>query len=69
MQKNIIGKAVSEDNLKDSPLYQSPLESMLDFTGNIINVNVNGNTETEFSLLANYPSRKMQLLYSINWDE
>ena len=69
MQKNIIGKAVSEDNLKDSPLYQSPLESMLDFTGNIINVNVNGNTETEFSLLANYPPRKMQLLYSINWDE
>ena len=69
MQKNIIGKAVSEDNLKDSPLYQSPLESMLDFTGNIINVNVNGNTETDFSLLANYPLRKMQLLYSINWDE
>ena len=71
MQKNIIGKAVVKNSLTDSPLYESPLKSMLDFTGNILEnkINEDGNSNTEFSLLANHPERKMKLLYSIDWDQ
>lgn len=70
MQKHIISKVVSENDLTTSALYESPLSTMLDFTGNILNgkTNVDGNLGTEFSLLANHPTNNMKLLYRLdNW--
>lgn len=73
MQKNIIGKAMIEDDLTSSTLYESPLSTILDFTGDIIDadniINKDGTINKEFSLLANNPNRTMKLLYSIEWDK
>lgn len=62
MQKMILSKVAEDSNLQTSVAYVSPLEKMLDFTGNIIP------EAQEFSLLANDPDVTEQLIYSISWN-
>lgn len=66
MQKMIVSKAAYDNDLMSSVGYVSPLEQMLDFTGNIIP------EAKEFSLLANDVGEDgitgtMEKIYSIPW--
>lgn len=66
MQKMIVSKAAYDNDLMSSVGYISPLEQMLDFTGNIIP------EVREFSLLANDVGEDgitgtMEKIYSIPW--
>ena len=66
MQKMIVSKAAYDNDLMSSVGYVSPLEQMLDFTGNIIP------EAQEFSLLANDVGEDgvtgtMEKIYSIPW--
>lgn len=64
MQKTIISKAVIEEDLTTSVAYVSPLQNFLDFTGNIVPLKY----QNEYSLLANHPTKTMQLICAIdNW--
>lgn len=66
MQKMIVSKAAYDNDLMSSVGYVSPLEQMLDFTGNIVP------EAKEFSLLANDIGEDgitgtMEKIYSIPW--
>lgn len=76
MQKIITSKVALDNDLTTSVMYSSPLNQMINFTGNIIekdNIPAQGdkNDEKYFSLLANEEQRQStsKLLYSINWDK